>query len=100
VKLTELNPRWAIDADIVVGGGQVVHNAHRTGMAITFDCPHCRTVRLAVFFANPVDAGLPSDDHRLWHRSGTTFEDLSLTPSIDASESGHWHGYITNGKVS
>lgn len=28
------------------------------------------------------------------------FETLTLTPSIDASASGHWHGFITNGEAS
>jgi Spy/CpxP family protein refolding chaperone len=36
----------------------------------------------------------------LWHREGTTFEDLSLTPSIDASHFGHWHGFVTRGEVT
>lgn len=25
--------------------------------------------------------------------------DLTVTPSIDASASGHWHGFITNGEI-
>ncbi len=29
-----------------------------------------------------------------------TFENLSFTPSLDASKAGHWHGFITNGVVS
>lgn len=29
-----------------------------------------------------------------------TFEALSVTPSIDASASGHWHGFITNGEIT
>jgi hypothetical protein len=35
-----------------------------------------------------------------WHRSGETFETLTLTPSIDTSEHGHWHGNVTDGEVS
>jgi len=35
----------------------------------------------------------------LWQRTGETFEDMTLSPSIDASNSGHWHGHITNGEV-
>lgn len=101
MKLSELNPRWIVDADIVLGGGPSVHDADRYGMAISFDCPHCRSTRLAVWFANPVDGKPPTDDAQLlWTRSGgTTFDDLSLTPSIDASAHGHWHGFITNGEA-
>ena len=99
MRLTELNPRWAMDADIVVGG-QTRHDDDRHGMAITFDCPHCRTERLAVFFANPLDGKPPTDaPGYLWHREGSTFEDLTLTPSVDASDHGHWHGFIRNGDI-
>jgi len=96
VKLIDLRPKWAIDADIIVGG-QNVHNEHRKGMAVSFDCPHCREVRLCVFFKNPIDGDLPSDDGLLWQRTGETFETLSLSPSVDVSAHGHWHGFITNG---
>src|SRR4051812_3487927 len=99
MKLTELNPRWLLDADIVVGG-QSIHNEHRVGMAVTFDCPHCRTTRLGVFFANPIDGGLPSDDGKLWQRTGDSFDNLSLSPSIDVSAHGHWHGFIKDGEVT
>jgi len=26
-------------------------------------------------------------------------DNISVTPSIDASASGHWHGFITNGEI-
>jgi hypothetical protein len=36
-------------------------------MGISFQCPHCRTQRLAVWFANPLDGGPPAPDkHALW----------------------------------
>ena len=36
----------------------------------------------------------------LWTRSGDTFETLSLTPSVDASRAGCWHGFVTNGAIA
>ena len=33
----------------------------------------------------------------LWQRTGETFEDLTLTPSVDASPAGCWHGFVTKG---
>lgn len=99
MKLSELHPKWGVDADIVIGGKNV-HDPNRTGMGITFDCPCCKTTRLGVFFANPVDGKSPTDDAELlWTRSGTTFEDLSLSPSIDVSKHGHWHGFIRDGQI-
>lgn len=104
MKLTDLNPRWALDADIWVCG-TLVHDTERKGMGLTFQCPCCvgteRATRLGIFFKNPTDGKAPSDDAPLeWTRTGETFEDLSLTPSIDVSKSGHWHGYITNGQIT
>lgn len=34
-----------------------------------------------------------------WQRHGDTFEAMTLMPSVDASASGHWHGFITNGEI-
>lgn len=28
-----------------------------------------------------------------------TFENLSITPSLDASAAGHWHGFVTAGEI-
>jgi hypothetical protein len=103
MKLTDLEPRWACDADIVIGG-IVQHFENRHGMAVSFECPCCRdtprATRLAVWFANPIDDLPPTDDaSTLWQRSGDTFETLSLSPSIDASKHGHWHGHISNGEI-
>lgn len=60
--------------------------------------------RLSVSFDLALD-GQPhvpdvAPDARWWHRTGDTFETLTLTPSIDASAYGHWHGFITRGEVA
>jgi hypothetical protein len=111
VRLAELNPRWVAEADAPEG--------HKQG--VSFVCPHCMDPnnRLAVFFNPPVvgnppditqihrdqaDSGHLADHHVgriVWTRvSGETFDDLTLTPSIDASAWGCWHGHITNGEVA
>jgi hypothetical protein len=106
MRLTELEPRW-FD---VPGVG-----TNKDG--VTFLCPHCRQRRLGVQFANPIGGEpRPAMTQKeknlhlergtfdvppgiLWQRTGETFEDLTLQPSVDASKSGHWHGCITNGEV-
>jgi hypothetical protein len=35
----------------------------------------------------------------LWRRAGETFETLTLSPSVDASRAGCWHGFIRNGEA-
>jgi hypothetical protein len=35
-----------------------------------------------------------------WQRTGDDFATMSITPSIDASACGHWHGFITNGQIT
>jgi hypothetical protein len=50
------------------------------------------------------DDMVPSDKNCAWTFTPpieqATFEILSLSPSIDASKSGHWHGHILGGMVS
>jgi hypothetical protein len=36
----------------------------------------------------------------VWKRTGDDFSSMSVTPSLDSSASGHWHGFITGGKIS
>jgi hypothetical protein len=98
VRLTELNPRWYV---LPAGGPKI---------GLTFDCPHCRTERLGVAFHHTgreamEDAELHTHGQNgpIWLISGDSdgysFEHLSLSPSIDASAVGHWHGFITDGEV-
>lgn len=34
-----------------------------------------------------------------WKRSSKMLENISVTPSIDASPSGHWHGHVKDGQI-
>lgn len=91
MRLTDLHPRCVTDSQPA--------NAERC-LGLSFECPHCHTQRLVVFFANPADGGASANvDQPKWHREGTGWADLTLTPSVDASKSGHWHGFITGGEI-
>ncbi len=98
MKLSELNPRW-IHPDI-----------------FAFDCPCCRKailtckrVQMGVcdqfevmvkFFGE--DNGLtivPCANEQCWKLDSDDFSAMTVTPSIDASQSGHWHGFIKNGEI-
>jgi hypothetical protein len=107
MRLVDLEPVW-------IKGGYM-----RNGVGVRFLCPNCRRTQLAVLFMNPLDGGsmLPRDNSqcgehegRRWARSGMSFEDLTVSPSIDASrpnekpcqqEGGksHWHGSVVGGQL-
>src|SRR5690348_10028222 len=98
MKLTELDPRWFV----------LEENGTRVGL--TFLCPHCRETYLGVAFHHKgheamedsyIRAHYPNDKEKyIWTLdSNDDFNTLTLNPSIDASSSGHWHGFIQNGEI-
>jgi hypothetical protein len=89
-----------------------------------FRCPHCQKVFLTcknVEMTRQVtwdilknglgkdwnEVVVPPKPEIAWTITGTRPSDpseafpdnLTVTPSIDASASGHWHGFITNGEI-
>ena len=90
MKLLELEPRWFC---LEKGGPRV---------GLTFLCSHCRTQRLASCFITVATRrstmftfGLTCtaariSSGRFARRRASTFS--PLTPSVDASRRGHWHG--------
>jgi hypothetical protein len=115
VTLLELAPHWVVDTD---GGPHI---------GLTFACPHCVRAQpgvdlerggpiqfLGVAFHHRgheamddaiIRVAIPSAAsgfaRHIWTCDGLDdFESLTLTPSVDASASGHWHGFITNGQVT
>ena len=99
MKLLDLQPRWL------------------TPNVFAFLCPHCQKVTLLcknipLTFKEQVKlvSSAPEDDwdwpHDFvpmkqdctWTITGD-FQTMTVTPSIDASASGHWHGFIRNGEI-
>lgn len=115
MRLTDLDPRWfeALDRPIGVDGALIHKERSRAGF--TFLCPHCQKTRLSVT-TRPLKisdqfsalAALHPDSHGdivpakqlfAWAVEGDDFSTLSVKPSVDASASGHWHGFITDGEI-
>jgi hypothetical protein len=42
---------------------------------------------------------VPPKPEFAWSIDRPDFETMNVTPSIDASASGHWHGFIRNGEI-
>jgi hypothetical protein len=100
MKLTTLEPRWVAIGD----SGKFV-------IGVTFNSPTTGK-RLGCLFANPIDPegwiprigncmdnpGFMPDSKR-WLRTGETFDTLTLSPSLDFSQHGEWHGHINAGEA-
>lgn len=106
LKLTDLEPRWLSDN------------------VFTFKCPHCvsggrekpywlccknvamdHREQFRLFYENGGFARgngfivVPMRADAIWTWNTRDFATMSVTPSIDASPSGDWHGHITNGEI-
>ena len=92
-RLVDLDPSWITEQG-------------RPRMGVIFLCPCCvgtdRERYLFTLFKNPVDGGPPAppEGSPRWTRTVDSFETLTLSPSIDVSASGHWHGFIQNGELT
>lgn len=96
MRLAELQPRWI----------------HPT--VFIFVCPCCRSMLLSCKTAYMsreeqyalfqrlsgwrADHIVPTVPGCGWRVTGT-LPDITVTPSIDASAAGHWHGHITAGEI-
>jgi hypothetical protein len=85
VSLLSLDPRW------------IEHDEHYIGIAFTCPFEKCPSVAgdkhtIGAYWAYP--------GKNNWKKTGETFENLTLEPSIDGSPMGcSFHGHIINGKV-
>lgn len=97
MRLTELEPRW-------------IHEH-----MFAFRCPHCRKAWLTCKDMpmstqeqrEAIEAAFGDDGHLVagsrpdyaWTISSRDFDTMTVKASIDASPSGCWHGWITDGGV-
>lgn len=95
-KLVDLSPEWITDNTGRIHGVHFQCPIHTTVPGNPeFPCTH------HIGFTNPPDGGPPQAYWRItWARGGTTFETLTLSPSIrnlgfqDGSGGCRWHGYV------
>lgn len=70
----------------------------RVGIGIVFNCPCGCGDRVYIGFSNPISGGgRVGGAAPTWQRTGDTFEDMTLSPSIQRMGGCRWHGWIRNG---
>lgn len=99
MRLIDLSPRW-LSPDVFMFRSPSGHGNWLT----------CKRVAMSfkdqaklIYVDNPDLKGeviVTTVDHMAWAFTGNDFNTLSVTPSIDASNSGNWHGFITNGEIT
>lgn len=115
MKLTDLDPQW------------IEHEGRRVGFLFRCPTPIIRgdgAINPTPYRQSCFVEALPMDvQHAIFNRmfgddsftvqrcsvgcawkvaggiEGASFETLSVTPSIDGSAAGFWHGFITNGEI-
>jgi hypothetical protein len=103
MRLTDLNPRWLTPNVFVF---ECPCGCYGTPRALWLSCKNIVLPSHDQFelFATTIGEDwnmttVPMKAEFAWTFSGSDFSMLTVTPSIDASASGHWHGFITNGVV-
>lgn len=95
MRLTDLDPRW-LTPDVFIFRSPVGHG-------YWLPCPRVRMTGYEQFdlfereMGDAVVVGWKEDC--VWNYAGSDFETMTVTPSVDASSSGNWHGFITNGEI-
>jgi len=102
MKLSTLAPHFIR----VTGNGFREVESYRDAQGIYFLCPFCFQRKgsaegvhsVLVWFAG---RDVPDDETPAprWRVSGSGYDDLTITPSIDLGP-GEWHGFVTRGEVS
>jgi hypothetical protein len=108
MRLVDLEPRWLIKDGQRVGFIFRSPTRPQCWQSCFFKSPPRR--EQWAMFAETLKSDDPDDLTMGRHdvqgaREGTTwsiageFENLTVTPSIDGSPGGNWHGFITNGQI-
>ena len=99
MKLTDLHPHWITDE--VTGLKMLWFDCPAHPEASEHDWVAIRVSEKPSHQMEVPNASFPTtDDYKVnvWQVTGDSFENLTISPSIDMK--GHWHGFITNGQVT
>lgn len=109
MRLTDLDPKWILRDGQRLGftfispkGGSDGRRLYRQSC---FTDPPPMREQLALFEALHGEDAIvqPCNSNAKWQIAGgieaATFEMMTVTPSLDGSAGGLWHGFITNGEI-
>src|SRR4051812_30151322 len=114
MKLTDLKPEWICNERGNIIGFTFLSPVDRTKRQSCFERPPKIDEQVAIFEqyhegqvvqpCNPEGRWVISGGSRNNCRSGAglkqaSFTSLTVTPSLDGSAGGLWHGHITNGEI-
>lgn len=98
MKLLDLEPAW-LSPDVFIFRSPVGHRDLVTCKRI----PMTRNEQYALIYEkNPQYKGkivVLTVPEFAWKFEGNDFNTLTVSPSLDCSASGNWHGFIVNGEI-
>ena len=98
IRLEELEPRWIYKRKVFAFRSPCCRERWLTCKRV----PMATGAQMAIIesaqreFPGIYTASKPE---AAWNFTDHDFNHITVTPSIDASASGHWHGWITNGSI-
>jgi hypothetical protein len=103
MKLTNLDPKWLLRDGVRIGFTFVSPTDPKWRQSC-FPDPPSRQEQWDLFEAHHGDDGVQGcTPGQHWTIAGgieaATFETMTVTPSLDGSAGGLWHGFITNGEA-
>lgn len=106
MRLIDLDPRWLVLDGVKVGFVFRSPTNQKWYQSCLFkktsfkdQCKLLQTVNLVDDEGHPQKVQTCNADCDWTWFAGTSFEDISITPSLDGSAGGLWHGHITNGEI-
>lgn len=104
MRLTDLDPAWLIKDGNRVGftfNGPLGKGFRQSCLVVAMPSQEQWKLHEAAHGEDALVQGCRSDF--AWTIAGgienANFETMTVTPSIDGSDGGEWHGYITNGEI-
>lgn len=105
MRLAELEPQFVVREVREDGVYHVRTDALAQAQGVRFLCPKCFAANGGAVGTHMVlcwAPGVPADAEPgpgRWPMTGTSLEDLTLTPSIQLNGGCAWHGFVRDGEV-